>query len=1404
MPVSVAEAFGTPGDKAPPSPTPSPPSEDKAPIGAQKPTGVKISDVFAAQPKPTPIKDKVQRAAHVTGEYASATAAVTLAPFMTDLNKWSHEYAQALHDDVRQYPEGTGEQLKQSLKTAWDALSYVSGPIASPLNTGIINPVKQGIKKLGALLEKHAADDKMDMQARREGAPDVHLRESILNKGWEIHKRDVKEAAEGLSDATEALINAATAFVPGMEKIPGVRAAPKEFAGAKEAAGVRTSLKDAVSAIKPKEPVLTPISVSLDHTAGFGKISQTVGKQFQSIAPGSTRTIAALLDDMLPHAEGYAKSFLQKLNEHLDPNMQVRFKEVAGNDKKNLGVYKPDTHQIEIRTGHDDMVQTITHEAVHGGTINMLDTLIEADLKTETGRLGRALTAPEKLKVIHRPSSPILQELDHIIAEAKVRAKKAGRDGEFYGLKGTTVGKPAAELMAHDLAYNRMSPRYEFVAEVFSNAKFQEFLANSEKYASTGYRFKNMLNQLGLMLGKHFGMSKPGELQLLNQAMRVGSRLIEMQAKDKPPSNRGLAQIMYRDADGTTVTRGDMKRATTEVGRLVDEKAVRRARDSLKITLQQMLRSIAPETLGKNAKLAASVVASRITEQMQRTASYMHGAEVRQKFWRGRPDMVREFLRKFEAGESFSDPVLADLSRRYKEWNKAIFEQDSRISKLNYEERDNYLYHVFEDSEGVANHFTRKYGSKWGDPSFIKNRTFDLYQEAVAAGFRPRFDNPEDIMLARQHASDIAAMHTGILADLEKYGLATLKVKGSEAVKVGINAEGKPSIGIVKTKGNVQPADTSRWRAPNGDIYWVDNHANVIMENAFKSKSLWEDKGGLGMGFRGMMAMKNTIIPIRLALSLFHPLHVVGIDMAAGWTRTSAGLLSGTVSPLKFLPHLLRDGFGPLYSNVRDGWRVMKVWRGKVPEANLTPADTEALKYIVEGGMTPEMSSQYRTNARQNFMKAMTEAGADFRLGRPGGFAGDAARATWHAPWALLSAMQAPIFEHWIPSLKVASYLKDVKSILERNPDLAENDAARQLALHKIAKSVDNRYGEMAYNTLFWKRWVKDIAVLNTLSLGWNLGFIREYGGGALDLGQFAAGGGKLQRVKAGQLDRPLFVATYTTLGAATAGLMTWAMTGETPSSLLDYIAPRTGEKNPDGSEQRVNTMFYSREFAATYKHMQNEGVAEGLGKLVMNKGSGLFGMMHEWATGVNSYNQEIRNPESPRFQQVEQTLAYTLSDMEPISMKAMQEHATEQPFKSGVLSVLGFTPAPKYLTESKTIADIKSDFNKYVAPKQTPYDKAQYSQEYHKLRDAYQSGAPEFGEMLDKMSEQYELSGHDQRRIIKSLNSDIPPEVRMFMRLPWQQQKQILDRASPEERDLFLPHANKEHIRNSYEPPAQ
>jgi len=1306
----------------------------------------------------------------------------TVGPYLDDMNRSAQAYSDVLHSDAKAYPAGTGDQVLHSLKSANDILNYVFTPITSPVYTGVINPLKAGIAKLGKLVEAHAAEDVYDAEARREGDTSQKY-----PKGFDlaIHKADVKRTVEGLQDASEAFINAAV----------GVVAGEKMKAPERPVADTRVAVKDLKSALEPvAPPKLTPVSIALDKTMGFGKVADVVGKELQGLPAGSTRTAAAVLDSMLPHAEGFAKSFLMKLAEYIDPSIQILFKDrTVSKNPRNLGVWIPAWNQIQIKVGGADMVHTAVHEIVHAATTNMMDTLLEGELKEAKEQLGRNLTPEEQIRIINQPKSPVLKELDQIIKEARVRAQKAGR--EFYGLKRPPTGNQSSAGMIADRI---MTPRREFIAELFSNPDLQEFLANSEKYASAGYKFKNILNQFGLMVAKHLGLENPSEKQLLNQAMSVGSRLLKMQAEEKPPTHRDIYQIVARTEDGGTITRGDIQRSTSE--RLADEQGVRRAKDALKISVEQILRAVSPESLGRNAKLAASVVSSRISEQMQKASAWHYGSDTRRKFWRARPDMVKEFINKFERGESFSDPVLQKLADKYRSWGAKIYEGDKKAG-FDYEPRDNYLYHVFEDQEAVANYFQKKYGSKWGDPRFIKERSFDLYKEAVAAGFRPLFDNPEDIMLARQQASDIARMHSGILEDLASFGLATLKVKGKEEIVKSIDADQKVRFEVVKTEGNSQPEGTVRWRAPNGDVFWVDSQADQILQNAFKSYSLWGDKGGIGLGFRGMMALKNAIVPIRLAISLFHPLHVVGIDIAAGLTRGAADLLSGN-NPGKALGDMLKSFPNAFYSGPKSGWRVMQAWRGKVPENLLNEADTEALHLITEGGMIPEMSSQFRTNARQSFTNALLDARGSWRQGKALGLAGDALRATWHLPWALLSAVSKPIFEDWIPALKTASYLKDAKALLGRNPELSEDAAARQLALRRLAKSVDNRYGEMSYNTLFWKRWVKDIAVLDTLSLGWQLGFLREYGGGALDLGRMATQAGKLEKVRKGELDRAIFVGAYTTLGAGVAGLMTWGMTGEQPSSLLDYISPRTGEKNPDGSDQRVSTMFYSREFASIYKHMQNEGVVSGISQTVLNKGSGLFGLMHEWATGVNGFGQEIRDPDSSAFAKVEQTLAYTLSDLEPISMKSLANSASDKPVKTGVLSVLGFTPAPKYLTESKTEASVKQAYDKYVQPRETPFDKAEYSKEYKSLRDAYQSGSEKYGDILDKMIDQYDLSGQDQRRLIRSLNSDIPPNVRMFMRLPWQEQKKLLDKMTPEERDDYLPHANKEHVRNVYEAP--
>jgi hypothetical protein len=469
------------------------------------------------------------------------------------------------------------------------------------------------------------------------------------------------------------------------------------------------------------------------------------------------------------------------------------------------------------------------------------------------------------------------------------------------------------------------------------------------------------------------------------------------------------------------------------------------------------------------------------------------------------------------------------------------------------------------------------------------------------------------------------------------------------------------------------------------------------------------------------------------------------------------------------------------------GGRILKAYQGKIDEALLTDADRVSIQYMVEGGLIPGMSSQFKNGMAAKFKTARET--------------GDVVGMTWRAPLAAIEKVQGIMFDHWIPSLKIASYLKDIQTAIKTNPDLVNDPKGRALEFRKIAKSVDNRYGEMSYNTLFWNRMVKDLAVANTLSLGWQVGFIREYGGGMMDLGKAVTGEGPLKtKIAKGELDRPAFVIAYTAQALALGALMTYAFTGQGPQSLLDYIYPRKGSKDEKGNEERVNTMFFTREIASIYEHMKTQGVVEGLGHLVESKASGTVGLIADWATNVNSFGQEISDPTAPAFKRLQQKLAYTFEEIQPISVAASRKGSS---LKDTALAVSGFTPAPTSVYKTRTEADIQQMYSKYYANKETPYEKFEFSKDASKLRQMDKAGGGKaYDDFASAMEDKYGIK--EVRKLEKTFAQSEPTDtaVKMFSRFTWQHQKQLLDKMSDDERERFLPHSNKDHLRGKYDAP--
>lgn len=816
------------------------------------------------------------------------------------------------------------------------------------------------------------------------------------------------------------------------------------------------------------------------------------------------------------------------------------------------------------------------------------------------------------------------------------------------------------------------------------------------------------------------------------------------------------------------------RKSVDEAMALLTDKAdrvpgVRALRTKVDEYFTQFKQTVAPETLGPKAVHSATILSKWIVNQMRNDASFHHQSRTRRNFWEANLDKAPMFIKAFEKNWKPKDPKFKEIFDAYREWNNRIVEEDRKVG-ITYELKDNYFFHIYKpkDRRKLAQMMERKYGAKFGEPGFSKERAYDLYEEAKAAGMEPMYNNPEDIMLARQHASEIAHMRVHALRELAEAGLAF--------------------------KERPKEFETVFWKAPNGEKYFVHLEAAHILHNAWNTQSMWSREGLWGDAFRGAMYLKNRLVPIKLSLSLFHFFHVLTINNATGMLRATKGLLLGNISGAKFLKDFGKAMFySDLISAPQFGGRIRAIFRGEIPPNQITPYEALAIQYMIEGGMLPEQSHEYKSNAKIAFRDAIRRA-------RHSPWA--AGRAAYELPFAALDWMQHWMFEKWIPSIKVASYLKEVQTALESDPSLIHDQQRRQIVFHKLAKSVDNRHGEMVYKTMFWNKPIKDLAVVNLLSLGWQMGFIREYGGGVSDLMKMPFKDGSLpDKIKAGQMDRAVFVTFYTLQSLMYGGLLTWWLTDEWPEEWLDYIYPKNGEKNPDGTDQRVNTMFYAREFSAISKHVENEGFWKGLSHLAVNKASGVFGLIAKLFTGVDSFGTEYRDPNGTKMEQLAQTVSYVVEDMTPISIGGIKREGIDP--KTVALNIIGFSKAPGYATHTPTEAAIRQTWQKYNRKELTAYERALYSKDMRELREAFENrDMRTFNETLSRMRKTHDLLPKDVKRIQQQLRKNTKAEVTMFKSLSWQQQKRLLDKMTPIERQEYIRHANKAHVRYRYKEP--
>jgi hypothetical protein len=672
---------------------------------------------------------------------------------------------------------------------------------------------------------------------------------------------------------------------------------------------------------------------------------------------------------------------------------------------------------------------------------------------------------------------------------------------------------------------------------------------------------------------------------------------------------------------------------------------------------------------------------------------------------------------------------------------------------------------------GVLWRKAQQLGPAW----FQKGRSFDYISEGLAAGLKLKYTNPADLIVHRLLSGVDMRQRMQLLYMLKPMGLAWEGQQGGQQLM----------------RRGWQPIN-----APDRKQWMVHPDVALLWKNAVEAQGLWSAENYAGNAFRGWMALKNAWVPVKLGLSAFHPLHVLHINQAEMITMAARSAMQGDFADaLKELGEGLATIPTLGLPSYFKGRIIKQAWEKR--PADQTTEERAIVGLLNEMGITAQLSEQLRIDGERKLAESWA------KITRGEGSLGDKVLLTPRMVARAIKFLSAPVFEHWIPALKVNAAIMEAQAALRRDPSLLTDPVRRRLALRAIGKSIENRFGEMFYGSLFWNRYVKDAGIASFLSLGWNLGFAREFIGGAAEavtrpIGAVGRATGiqgltpspQRQTIR-DNTSKMGFAFTYLLTAALINGLMSYLLSGKSPEG-WDWIFARIGGENPDGSPRRITNMTYLREIPMLMKHIQEHGgnILAGAGEMLWTKL--MFEPLKEILENRDYFGYNIRDENAAWYKQTWQTIAHMFGDLTPISVSSAQRALDTGGTwsKDVVLAVLGFGPAPAYAEKSAIQNRISHLYNEHVAPQSRTYQEGEVSHEKMRARtrllQALHSKDPE---AIKQAKADAIKAGYSVAAV--GAIGRTPSDVFLFSKLPEADQQAILRQANKDEFERYIGHAH-------------
>lgn len=581
--------------------------------------------------------------------------------------------------------------------------------------------------------------------------------------------------------------------------------------------------------------------------------------------------------------------------------------------------------------------------------------------------------------------------------------------------------------------------------------------------------------------------------------------------------------------------------------------------------------------------------------------------------------------------------------------------------------------------------------------------------------------------------------------------------------------------------------------------YWAIAEGPGSMLKNFLSKDHWRnpspEPGGatlMSLVGRGTMAVKNSYTMWELGFSFFHPMFVTAEAQlsylgTAGRRLANLHTLPEAMTALKETL-LVGTGVGAAAETAMIGRTAKKLFtEAAMAERGLSDAKSvdevmalpqfarmakrfpEAVEYVNEyftGGGTLGLHSDYDAN----FRSAMMDALKQHRIFATAG----------NAVMALPEALSGPLFRHYIPALKLGTFMREYDLALKENAARLEaGTISRPEIARKTVEFVEDRFGEMNFDNLFWNKTFKTSLQMGFRSVTWILGNTRSMATALPQQISYTAG-----RLK-GDTTIPLvspkgaWQLGMLVFNAVLGSLATYAFTGENPKDIKDLIYPRYDKSDPKARMVLPTSIKEAQAFATHPLKRARGGI------------SGIWGKTRDVVSNRDFMGNQIYNPDDDVLTQAKDVGGHLFPL--PISVSSYQtaKRSGGSPVeKFG--SALGFLKAPRYITDSPAIAAIREESQSrginYTRTKQ----EAERAQAISGIARALAAGRDSVAQDLWKSArESGTVRDEDMDKILDRMDSQQDPNSELLngiKSLPLISILNVWKAATPEQRMVMHP----------------